>query len=392
MLQNKESNIIIHENINALNSIEPVYSGEDYFLRLQQLINEAVSEVHLQTYIFDDDDTGMQIAGCLKKAAMRQVKVYLLLDGYGSKTLPKKFTSDLIGHGIHLRFFSHNLLFSGRRLHHKVAVADGRVALIGGINIAGKYHGTNTEEPWLDYAVQVQGDITPPLQELCRNIYFRKKRRTWKKSMSAFYSYNGTSVRIIQNDWFKRKNQICNAYLKAVYHAKKEIIIANSYFLPGRKFTNVLKTAAKKGIKIKLILSGISDIPIARRATRYLYSLLLRHNIELYEWNKSVLHAKAAVADDEWATIGSYNLNHLSSYGSIEMNVEIISAGFSAIFKPNLIQVIDQCEKITAERFSERNGIVAKFINWFSYRLTRLGLIIITYLPYKRILKKYHDE
>lgn len=238
---------------------------------------------------------------------------------------------------------------------------------------------------------ELTGFIKEKAEKLFR-MYDKIKRRTRKKSTSAFYSYNGTSVRILQNDWLKRKNQICNAYLKAIYHAKKEIIIANSYFLPGRNFTNVLKTAAKKGIKIKLILSGISDIPIARRATRYLYSLLLRHNIELYEWNKSVLHAKAAVADDEWATIGSYNLNHLSSYGSIEMNVEIISTGFSAIFKPKLNQVIDQCEKITAERFSKSNGIAAKFINWLSYRLTRMGLIIITYLPYKRILRKYHDE
>lgn len=392
MQRKKEQNIFFTQNIKTIKSIELVHSGEDYFLRLQRIITGAQFEIHLQTYIFENDSTGIKIAECLKEAVMRKVKVYVLLDGYGSNSLPEKFTNDLIQHGIHFRFFSTNIIFIGRRLHHKVVVADGKTALIGGINIADKYHGTKTEEPWLDYAVQVEGKIAEPLQELCRNIYFRKKRQAGKKIMATFNQDGGTSARILQNDWLKRKNEICNAYLKSVRNAKKEVIIVGSYFLPGRRLTNALKKATRNGVNIKLILSGISDVPLVRRATCYLYSSLLKHSIELYEWNKSVLHGKAAVADDDWATIGSLNLNHLSSYGSIEMNVEIFLPKFSATFKSHLNQVIAQCEKITFDTLETRNGIVAKLINWLSYRLIRTGLIIITYFPYKRFFNRYHAE
>ena len=392
MPNKNKHNIIISQNANTIKSIELVFSGEDYFSRLQRIINKAESEIHLQTYIFENDTTGMKIAECLKEAAMRKVNVYVLLDGYGSNTLPGELTNNLIKHGINLRFFSANIILIGRRLHHKVVVVDGKTALIGGINIADKYHGTKTNESWLDYAVQVEGKIAEPLQELCRNIYFRKRRQNRKKIKAAFYSDDRISVRIIQNDWLKRKNEICIAYLKSIRNAKKEVIIVGSYFLPGRRLTDSLKKVARNGVKIKLILSGISDVPLVRRAGRYLYSSLLKNNIELYEWNKSVLHGKAAVVDSEWITIGSFNLNHLSSYGSIEMNVEIASPEFAAHFASYLHTVIAQSEKITAETLKARIGMVSKLFNWFFYRLIRTGLKIITYLPYKRVFKRYHAE
>lgn len=280
----------------------------------------------------------------------------------------------------------------GRRLHHKVVVADGKTALIGGINIADKYHGTKTEEPWLDFAVQVEGKIAEQLLELCRNIYFRKKRQIRKKIMTAFYSHDRISVRILQNDWLKRKNEISIAYLKSIRNAKKEVIIVGSYFLPGRRLTDSLKKAARNGVKIKLILSGISDVPLVRLAGRYLYSSLLKKNIELYEWNKSVWHGKAAVVDSEWITIGSFNLNHLSSYGSIEMNVEIASTKFASYFASYLQTVIAQSEKITAETLKARKGIFSKLFNWFFYLLIRTGMILIAYTTYKRIFQQYHAE
>jgi cardiolipin synthase len=384
--------LTIGQNANTIKSIETVFSGEDYFSRLQRMINKAESEIHLQTYIFENDATGMKIAECLKEAAMRKVNVYVLLDGYGSNTLPGELTNNLIKHGVNLRFFSANIVLIGRRLHHKVVVADGKTALIGGINIADKYHGTKTEEPWLDFALQIEGKIAEPLQELCRNTYFRKKRQTRKKIKAAFYSDDRISVRILQNDWLKRKNEICIAYLKSIRNAKKEVIIVGSYFLPGRRLIDALKKVARNGVKLKLILSGISDVPLVRRASRYLYSSLLKNNIELYEWKKSVLHGKAAVVDSEWITIGSFNLNHLSSYGSIEMNVEIASPEFAAYFASHLYTVIAQSEKITAETLKARKGIVSRLLNWFSYLLTRTGMILITYTTYKRIFQQYHAE
>ena len=145
---------------NSIRDLLLVHSGEDYFLRLQNIIANAQLEIHVQTYIFRNDSIGIKIANALKEAASRNVKVYVLVDGFGSASLTPQFIDDLISHGIQFRkfspFFSINSLYLGRRLHHKIVVADGNVALIGGINIADKYSRTESESPWLDYAVQIK--------------------------------------------------------------------------------------------------------------------------------------------------------------------------------------------------------------------------------------------
>jgi len=379
-------------DIQSVDNIVLVHSGEDYFLRLRNIISKAQNEIHIQSYIFENDTTGLEIAEALKEAANRKVKVYVLLDGYGSLKLPNNFLENLKQNGINIRFFSpffsKNNFYIGRRLHHKVIVVDGKIAIIGGINIANKYCGSNTEHPWLDYAVKIEGtSIGAPLQQLCKDIYLKKIRTNKEKIQCNFYNTNETSVKILRNDWLKQKNEICNSYINALQKANKEVIIVGSYFLPGRRLSNALKKAAKRGVKIKIILSGVSDLPIVMRATNYLYSSLLKQGIELFEWNKSVLHGKLAVADSKWATIGSFNLNHLSSYASIEMNAEINSAKFSKNLSVHLINVLNQCNNITLETHITRNGVFTKFINWLAYRLIRIALIIATYIPHKRLLK-----
>ena len=378
-----EQKIITRKNFNSSEKIELVYSGEDYFDRMLNIISNAKSEIHLQTYIFENDSTGTEIADALKEAALRKVKVCVLLDGYGSAKLSNSFFEDLINHGIYIRLFSpwysKNNFYIGRRLHHKVVVADASIALIGGINIADKYHGTSTKDPWLDYAVQIESTaIAESLERLCRKIYFKKKRIQRKKLKTPFHSIGETSVSIIQNDWLKQKNEICHAYINALRKANKEVVIVGSYFLPGRRLSNAIKKASKRGVKIKIILSGVSDVPIVMRATNFLYSSLLKQGIELYEWKKSVLHGKLAVVDNKWSTVGSFNLNHLSSYGSIEMNVEINSSKFSETLTSHLRYVISQCEIITFETINTRNGMFTKIINWLAYRLVRVALIIVT--------------
>ncbi|MFE3866623.1 phosphatidylserine/phosphatidylglycerophosphate/cardiolipin synthase family protein [Flavobacterium sp. LS2P90] len=381
MPHNKNSNVV-SENI-AL-----VHSGEDYFSRLESIIRNSQFEIHIQIYLFENDATGKRIITALKEAASRQVKIYLILDGLGSLSFPSEVRNDLKRSGINFRFFaplfSAYTFYLGRRLHQKIVVADRKVALIGGINIADKYHGTATEAPWLDYGVQLNGEIAKPIQQLCNAIFLKKRRLHSEKIKSVFHLQEDISVRILQNDWLKRKNEISNSYIKSICNAKEEITIMGSYFLPGRKIIQALKKAAKNKVKIKLILSGISDLPITRRATCYLYSKLLGYNIELYEWNNSILHGKAAVIDNYWTTIGSFNLNNLSSYGSIEMNVEINSTVFSKMYQEHLNQIITQCQKITTETLAINNTSFTKFINWTSYYITRIIEIIVTFTPYRR--------
>jgi cardiolipin synthase len=381
MPHNKNSNVV-SENI-AL-----VRSGEDYFSRLESIIDNSEFEIHIQVYLFENDATGNRIINALKEAASRQVKIYLILDGLGSLSFPSKIRNDLEQSGINVRFFaplfSAYTFYLGRRLHQKIVVADSKVALIGGINIADKYHGTLTEEPWLDYAVQLNGEIAKPIQELCKAIFLKKRRLHSQKIKSVFHLEEDTLVRILQNDWLKRKNEISNAYIKSIGNAKEEITIMGSYFLPGRRITQALKKAAKNKVRIRLILSGISDLPMTRRATCYLYSKLLSYDIELYEWNSSILHGKTAVIDSYWTTIGSFNLNNLSSYGSIETNVEINSPIFAQMYQEDLNQIIAQCQKITPQTLSIKNTTLAKFTNWISYYSTRFIEIIVTFTPYRR--------
>lgn len=369
-------------------NLELVYSGEDYFSRLEAIIRNSQFELDIQMYIFENDSTGRRIITALKEAAARNVKIYILLDGLGSLSFPSETINELKQCGINIRFFaplfSAYTFYLGRRLHHKVVVADAKITLIGGINIADKYRGTPTEAPWFDYAVQLHGEISEPLQELCRNIYFKKRRLVSKKIKSVFHVQEDALVRIIQNDWLKRKNEICDGYIKSIRNAKKEIIIVGSYFLPGIRIIRALKKASKNKVEIKLILSGISDLPMTRRATRFLYGKLLKYNIELYEWDKSILHGKAAVIDGCWTTIGSFNLNNLSSYGSMEMNVEINSIPFSKMYQSHLNQIIAQCQRITPESLRIKTNLLTKIINLLSYLFTRIIEIIVTYTPYKR--------
>ncbi len=371
-----------------------VHSGDDYSSRLEGIILSAKTEIHIQTYIFEIDTIGKKILKALEKAASQGVKIYILIDGFGSFSFPIETMNELEKNNIGIRvfspFFSANSLYIGRRLHHKIIVVDAEIALIGGINISDKYYGTPNTTPWLDYALQINDEkIAKLLEELCRDIYFKKRIIRRKEIKTIFETTKKIYINVLQNDWLKRKNEIFKSYITNIGNAKKEIIIVGSYFLPGRKLANTLKKASEKGVTVKLILSGISDIPMARRASCHLYSKLLQYNIELFEWKNSVLHGKVAVIDNHWTTIGSFNLNNLSSYASIEMNVSIISAEFSNKFHLHLEKIMTDCEKITPETLKLRAGFSAKLINWASYWVTRIIEIIITYLPHKRFRRLY---
>lgn len=383
-----------HTLISYPENIALVHSGEDYFFRLERIILESKSEIHIQTYIFDYDSTGQRIIAALKIAASRNVKINILIDGFGSLSFPTEIINELSKIGIELRifspFFSANSLYIGRRLHHKIVVSDAKTALIGGINIADKYHGTAAEIPWLDYAVEINDEnIAKSLQELCRDIYIKKRIIRRKEIKSVIETTEETTIKVLQNDWLKRKNEIFKAYINTIGNAKKEIVIVSSYFLPGKKLIKTLKKASQNKVTIKLILSGISDVPMARRASCHLYSKLLRYNIELYEWKKSVLHGKIAVIDANWTTIGSFNLNNLSSYASIEMNVAIDSEKFATDYLVHLNGIIGQCERITPETLKLTYGLTSKFTNWVSYWVSRTAEIIVTYIPHKRFRKFY---
>ena len=381
----QQSKIFSPEQYLAGNQLELVRSGQPFFKSLVQLIDNAEKTLYFQVYIFEEDDTGRDIAEALLRARERKVEVYLTLDSYGSKNLSDEFLSRLRRSGIHFRYFSplpkHFYAFRlGRRLHCKVMVADAREALVGGINIADKYRGTAEEAAWLDFAVRVEGPVCADLMHMCKLIHGKKSSRTPRNTKGEQDKAAGSALaRVALNDWWRRRNQVSAGYRAAFRNAQQSIFIVASYFLPSRGVRTALKNASRRGVKITVLLPGKLDLPMARRATRYLYRWLSRNKIEIYEWTESVLHGKIAVVDNNWSTVGSYNLNHLSEYSSIETNVEVLDKDFAASVNNTLAGLVKQCSHVPADSFNNR-GLINKFLDWISYILGRWMMLLLFFL------------
>lgn len=381
------------------NQIEPGFSknkhvellkgGKPFFDCLISLIENAKDTIQLQVYIFSADETGKTVSEALVKAAKRGVKVYIVLDGYASQSLPGKMIQDWKEAGILFRFFeplfkSHHFYF-GRRLHHKLLVVDARYALVGGINIADRYNDIGGIPAWLDFALKVEGGV---VKELCVLAW-----KTWNgfainsnlptcEPIQVPESSSATSVlvRMRRNDWVRRKNQISRTYIEMFKKANSQITICCSYFLPGRILQRNIKEAIARGVKVRVILAGLSDVMIAKHAERYMYDWLLRNKVTIYEYEEEVLHAKIAVSDGEWMTVGSYNVNSLSAYASIELNLDVKDKVFANIVENELETIIEtQCEEITLETHQRSKNLFVQFRRWVSYYIIRVLFKLFTF-------------
>ncbi len=360
--------------------IKLIYSGRNYFEVLEQLIDESREVIHLQTYIFEYDETGRRIIAALKRAAERQVQVFVLIDAYGSYPVSRHLKEAMRQAGIRFRLFSPLLssesIYIGRRLHHKIVVVDKRAALTGGINIANKYSGSGDLEAWLDYGVLTRGAVCEYLHLVCGEFYHRKRiptLRRWEKQSKPTQSTDPERrVRFRRNDWIKRKNDIHKSYAEALISAEKSIVIVASYFLPGRTFRRLLREASERGVEIKILLAGKSDIASLRLAERYMYDFYLRYNIHIYEWTNSVMHGKAMIVDANWATIGSYNLNFLSHYISIELNTDTRDPAFIHNFSDHLAGVIGNCCQAVELQSASNISFAGRALMWITYNFYRM--------------------
>jgi cardiolipin synthase len=363
--------------------IRLIRGGPDYFNLLNDLIINATHEIHLQTYIFEPDLTGLEVLNNLISAAKKGVKVYLVLDFFGSlnmyfylKNIPhENFNLKYFG-SIHWKY----ILFAGRRLHHKILCVDGEKALVGGINIADKYRGTNTTPPWLDYAIYLEHPKTAHLVNICKAIFQKEFNVVYESKIGLnAQNYPHSFLRILQNDWFRNKYEIYKGYIDLIRIAKKEITIINAYFLPGRKVFFALRKAAKRRVKIQILFGAKSDIPLIRSATFFIYKLLIRYNIEIYEWHQSVVHAKTMIIDDQYLMIGSFNLNALSQYGSIETNVFIKN-------HPSVLEAKEEFQNLLSNAVRITNIPKMSFLNkiasYFSFIILRFGLKTLVTFPF----------
>jgi cardiolipin synthase len=337
---------------------ELVKSGKEYFEVLASIIQKAEKTIHLQTYIFQDDETGLPIAHILKEASRRNVQVYILIDAFGSNSLSNGFIKDLQAAGIHIRKFSPIRFFKfqiGRRLHQKVVVIDERYALLGGINIANKYAGYENTA-WLDYAVLIQQEqLVKDCLSVCTELWEKKYGSTINKTLLDI-----SKNQIVQHDFARRKREISKSYQRAIQMAQKEIIIVASYFLPNERILHLLKKASQRGVCIHIIVSRYSDVMIFKKATEYLYKDLYNHAIRIFEYEPSVVHAKVMMIDQKWCTVGSFNLNAISEYGSIELNVNITDNAFIRQMHQELQEVMQKHCRVISEK-----DIVQK-VNWWA--------------------------
>jgi cardiolipin synthase len=374
-------------------SIELLRSGENYFAACEKVIHEAENYIHFQTYILDDDETGRRFVNALCDAAKRGVRVYFLLDAYGGSNLSKDLIKTIEDAGIFFRMFSPIFISKGfqlsLRLHHKVLLIDGNIAIIGGMNIANRYHGTPKMKEWLDFAILIKGPecahVLFILKRLWNKAFISKKERSGETVHHPVRYDENIRLKVLQNNWYRNKIEILKSYRSALKHAQNRMIIMASYFLPGRNERKLLRNASRRGVDIKIVLSAESDAPVFKRATNFLYDFILRNNIKIYEYLPSNLHAKVATVDGLWSTIGSYNMNHLSDYGSVEMNADILDKGFAEKFELLLRNIIEKdCRQVTFDEYIHRKTWLFQVTDWFSYQMIRLLMRIMFLLTAKK--------
>ena len=368
-------------------------SGAPFFSQLLSLIHEATKSIHIHIYIFDADETGKIVYEALLKAANRGVSIHLVLDAFGSKNFPKTWQEQLTAVGSKIIFFSRfKLAFTihtGTRLHHKIFIFDEQKALIGGINISNHYSHYGKANTWLDFGVALEGNIVLDLLRICLGI---EKPFPAKQIHAPYQIQTGQiKARILQNHWAKAKFGISKQYRQKIRRSTEQITLVASYFIPSIALKRMLKKAQQRGVQVTLILGGISDVPIVRNATHYFYHDLLKAGVIIYEWQVSVLHAKMAFIDHDWTCIGSYNMNHLSDFGSTECNIEIIDKKYQQQSLSLLHSLIhESAKKIEADNYFKHAGFIQKLKNSCAYILIRLSFRVLFYFqndlksPFKR--------
>jgi cardiolipin synthase A/B len=373
------------------NHIKLLRNGTEYFPVLEAAIDNATHEIYIQTYIYQLDKTGIQIGQALLRAAQRGVSVYLLLDGFGSKNLPLKYIQGLGLGGVQVMFYrtkispwslKRNRL---RRLHCKLVVIDQSVGFVGGINIIDDDDVPKNATPRVDYAVQIEGALLPMLyanvHKLWRHIAW-SQLRPFVKPVSYIAQnqahHGGIKAALVLRDNIMHRRDIEEAYLKAIAHAKIEIIIANAYFVPGRRFRKALLDASARGVAVKLLLQGRLEY-FAMFATHAFYSVFLQNNIEIFEYRKSFMHSKVAVIDGEWATVGSSNIDPFSLLLAREANVVVADKMFALELRADILKTIQNgAIRISHEAWRHRN-LGGRFASWLAYGVLRLFLGIIGY-------------
>ncbi len=365
------------------NKVTLLENGEQFFPRLFEMIAAARREVLIETFILYEDKVGKGLHAALLAAARAGAQVDITIDGFGSLPLSEEFTTSLIAAGVRLHIFDPAPKLFGRvnyfrRLHRKLVLIDGVRAFVGGINFAAEHLADFGPGAKQDYAVEIEGPVVAHIHGfmLAALAQGRAERRWFRRRRAPpvvpVLPQAGTADAIfVWRDNGEHRDDIERQYRLAIRLARRRVVIANAYFFPGYAFLRELRKAAHRGVEVSLILQGRPDMPVVQTAAAMLYHHLLDGGVRIYEYCERPLHAKVALVDDTWATVGSSNLDPFSLSLNLEANVMMIDRTFNAQLAANLQGLIaTRCRRVMAEDLQESNAW-RKMRSFFLFHLLR---------------------
>ena len=393
--------------------IELLQGAHELFAAMVRAIDAARTEVLVETYIFDLTASGADVAAALVHAARRGVRVQLLMDGIGTPELPPDWAARFDDAGVQWHRYAPlgwlGLLIPNRwrRLHRKLCVVDGGLGFCGGINVLDDLHDPNhgvLQHPRLDYAVRVQGPLVADMRDAVQQLW--RRTQAMRAARARDFAAAWESIRlqprhasgptdattliagapgamragVIFRDNVRERRTIEKGYLKAIGEAQHEVVIANAYFLPGRRLRRALVMAMRRGVRVRLLLQGRYEYFMQYHASRPVYGLLLAHCAEIHEYTPSFLHTKMAVIDAQglkpWATVGSSNLDPLSLLLAREANVVVRDSAFAGELHARLLKAIEhQGQPVLPEAYARRT-LATRALGWLAYGLMRFALLI----------------
>ncbi len=384
------------------NQLRLLCSGAEYFPALLTEIDGASKEIRLETYIFESDATGRSVAVALGKASRRGVDVNVMVDGFGAAQFNDQLAESLRADGVKIQIYRPELgnlsirRHRLRRLHRKLSVFDQRVAFVGGINIIDDSNTPHQTPPRFDYAVRIEGPLVERVHDAMLHLWQlvtwakmgldrRRENPPVKQQLRPLAHQPGpVTAALVIRDNLRHRHDIENAYLSALSGARHDVLIANAYFLPGRTFRRALINCSKRGVKVSLLLQGQVEYALMHYATLALYARLLGTGIRVFEYRHSFLHAKVAVIDDHWATVGSSNIDPFSLLLAREANIVVRDKHFAQELKSSLLQAItDGAIEIRLDHVHKR-GWIARTISELAYATVRLLIGMSGYARRKR--------
>lgn len=376
------------------NRLTLLCNGEQYFPALVEAIDSARVEVFLETYIFANDQTGSLVADALARAAGRGVTVRLLIDGFGAREFSPRFRAMLRGAGAQVLVFRPEVSPWGlrrnrlRRMHRKLACVDGRHAFVGGINVLDDYDAPDDSTPRHDYAVRIEGPLTAAVRAEAARLW-RLVALTTRHTQPLLPApaapapvADDQRAALVVRDSLRHRRDIEDAYLALIEEAREEILIANAYFFPGRRFRHALVAAAQRGVRVVLLVQGLVEYVVPHYASRALFGSLLEAGIRIEEYHHSFLHAKVAVFDCCRACVGSSNIDPFSLLLAREANVFVDDARFAAELRASLQEAMRTGARPLPPQEWRRRWLWRRAWSWIAYGIARTFIGFASYERY----------